>query len=94
MGGPAVAAAYSVAIPGVSSISGLFNGAILGASAIESLGGRVGGSPIIILAAAVPAFVGGYFAISLLFRAIARNRFHLFAFYLIPLGILVLVLSR
>jgi undecaprenyl-diphosphatase len=68
--------------------------AILGASAIEALSGRMGGSPVIILAAAIPAFVGGYFAISLLFRAIVRNRFHLFAFYLIPLGILVLIFSR
>jgi len=66
--------------------------AILGATAIEALSGRMGGSPLIILAAAIPAFVGGYFAISLLFRAIVRNRFHLFGFYLIPLGILVLVL--
>lgn len=68
--------------------------AILGAGAIEFLGGRMGGSPIIILAAAIPAFVGGYFAISLLFRVIVRNRFYLFGFYLIPLGILVLIFSR
>jgi undecaprenyl-diphosphatase len=68
--------------------------AILGATAIEALGGRLGGSAVVILAAAIPAFVCGYFAISLLFRAIARNRFHLFGFYLIPLGILVLILSR
>jgi undecaprenyl-diphosphatase len=68
--------------------------AILGATAIEALGGRMGGSPVVILAAAIPAFVCGYFAISLLFRAIVRNRFHLFGYYLIPLGILVLILSR
>jgi len=68
--------------------------AILGATAIEALGGRLGGSPLIILAAAIPAFACGYFAISLLFRAIVRNRFHLFGFYLIPLGVLVLILSR
>lgn len=67
--------------------------AILGASVIELLGGRMGGSPAVILAAAIPAFAGGYFAISLLFRAIVRNRFHLFAFYLIPLGVLVLIFS-
>ena len=67
--------------------------AIVGASAIELLSGRMGGSPVLILAAAVPAFIGGYFAISLLFRAIVRNRFYLFAFYLIPLGILVLILA-
>ena len=67
--------------------------AILGASAIELASGRMGGSPAVILAAALPAFVGGYFAISLLFRSIVRNRFYLFAFYLIPLGILVLIFS-
>jgi len=65
--------------------------AILGATAIEALSGRMGGDPVVILAAAIPAFVCGYFAISLLFRAIVRNRFHLFGFYLIPLGILVLI---
>jgi undecaprenyl-diphosphatase len=68
--------------------------AILGATAIEALSGRMGGSLPILLAAAIPAFVCGYFAISLLFRAIARNKFHFFGFYLIPLGILVLLLSR
>ena len=67
---------------------------MLGATAIEALSGRMGGSPVTILAAAIPAFVCGYFAISLLFRAIVRNRFHLFGFYLIPLGVLVLILSR
>jgi undecaprenyl-diphosphatase len=66
--------------------------AILGASLIEALTGRLGGDPVVILAAAVPAFLGGYAAISLLFRAVVRNRFHLFAYYLIPLGVLLLVL--
>jgi undecaprenyl-diphosphatase len=65
--------------------------AILGAALIESLTGRIGGDPVIIVAAAVPAFVGGYVAISLLFRAIVRNKFHAFAYYLIPLGIALLL---
>jgi undecaprenyl-diphosphatase len=68
--------------------------AILGAGAVELLGERIGGSPVTILAAAIPAFAGGYFAISLLFRAIARDKFHLFAFYLIPLGALILIIPR
>jgi undecaprenyl-diphosphatase len=66
--------------------------AILGASAIELAGGRLGGDPIVILAAAVPAFVGGLFAIKLLFRTIIHHKFHAFAYYLIPVGILVLFL--
>jgi undecaprenyl-diphosphatase len=65
--------------------------AILGAAVIEVLGGRLGGDPVIILAAFVPALAGGYLAISLLFRAIVSNRFHTFAYYLIPLSIVLLV---
>jgi undecaprenyl-diphosphatase len=65
--------------------------AILGAAVIETLTGRLGGDPAVILAAAIPAFAGGYLAISLLFRAIVHNRFHTFAYYLIPLAILLLV---
>ncbi|MFH1312027.1 MAG: undecaprenyl-diphosphate phosphatase [Candidatus Eisenbacteria bacterium] len=65
--------------------------AIIGASTIEVVSGRVGGEPAILLAAALPAFGGGYLAISLLFRAIVRNRFHMFAYYLIPLGIALLI---
>jgi undecaprenyl-diphosphatase len=65
--------------------------AILGAALIEALTGRLGGDPVVIVAAAIPAFVGGWIAVSLLFRAIVRNRFHIFAYYLIPLGILLLV---
>jgi undecaprenyl-diphosphatase len=68
--------------------------AILGASLVELVSGRMGGDLAVIAAAAIPAFIGGYFAISLLFRSIVRNKFHLFAFYLIPLGTIVLVLSR
>lgn len=65
--------------------------AILGAAVIEVLSGRLGGDPVVILAAAIPAFAGGYLAISLLFRAIVRNRFHVFAYYLIPLSLILLV---
>jgi undecaprenyl-diphosphatase len=66
--------------------------AILGASVLELAGGRLGGNPAVILAAAVPAFVGGYFAISLLFKTVIHHKFHTFAYYLIPLGILLLLL--
>lgn len=66
--------------------------AILGASLLELVGGRLGGDPVVILAAAVPAFVGGYFAIRLLFETVIHHRFHTFAYYLIPVGILVLFL--
>jgi undecaprenyl-diphosphatase len=66
--------------------------AILGASLLEIVGGRLGGDPAVVLAAAVPAFVGGYFAIKLLFATVIHHRFHAFAYYLIPLGLLVLFL--
>jgi len=64
--------------------------AILGASALELAGGRLGGNPAVILAAALPAFAGGYFAINLLFRTVIHHKFHAFAYYLIPLGIVLL----
>lgn len=67
--------------------------AILGASVLELAGGRLGGNPVVILAAAVPAFVGGYFAIKLLFKTVIHHKFHTFAYYLIPLGIVLLVVS-
>jgi undecaprenyl-diphosphatase len=67
--------------------------AIIGASIIEVVSGRVGGEPVVLMAAGIPAFAGGYLAISLLFRAIVRNRFHLFAYYLIPLGIMLLIFT-
>jgi len=66
--------------------------AILGASVLELAGGRLGGEPVVILAAAVPAFVGGYFAIKLLFETVIHHKFHTFAYYLIPLGIVLLFL--
>jgi undecaprenyl-diphosphatase len=67
--------------------------AIIGASIIEIVSGRVGGEPVVLLAAAIPAFGGGYLAISLLFRAIVRNKFHVFAYYLIPLGVALLIFA-
>jgi undecaprenyl-diphosphatase len=66
--------------------------AILGAGLVETLTGRIGGDPIVILAAAIPAFAGGYLAITLLFRAVVHNRFSVFAYYLIPLALLLLFL--
>lgn len=68
--------------------------AILGASALELAGGRLGGDPVVMIAAAIPAFVGGYFAIKLLFRTVIHHKFHAFAYYLIPVGIAVLIASR
>jgi undecaprenyl-diphosphatase len=65
--------------------------AILGGSVVELLGGRMGGDPWVILAAGVPAFLMGLVAIRILFRAVVRNWFHAFAYYLIPLGIVLLV---
>ena len=66
--------------------------AILGASVIELAGGKLGGDPVTILAAAVPAFLVGLVAIKLLFRTIIHHKFHAFAYYLIPVGLLVLFL--
>jgi undecaprenyl-diphosphatase len=66
--------------------------AILGASLLELVGGKLGGNPVVIMAGALPAFVGGYFAINLLFRIVMHRRFHAFAYYLIPLGLLILFL--
>jgi undecaprenyl-diphosphatase len=66
--------------------------AILGASVLELAGGRLGGNPLVILAAALPAFAGGYLAITLLFRTVIHHKFHTFAYYLIPLGIILLFL--
>jgi undecaprenyl-diphosphatase len=66
--------------------------AILGASALELAGGRLGGDPVVLFSAAVPAFVGGYFAIRILFRTVIHHRFHAFGYYLVPLGLLVLFL--
>jgi len=68
--------------------------AVLAASVLEVLGGRVGGEPSVIIAAALTALLGGYVSISLLFRAIVRNKFHLFGYYLIPAGLVALVLTR
>jgi undecaprenyl-diphosphatase len=68
--------------------------AVLGAALVEALKGGIGGEVLPIAASAVTAMIGGYLAIALLFRAIVRNRFHVFAYYLIPLGVLVVLLSR
>jgi undecaprenyl-diphosphatase len=67
--------------------------AILGATAVEALSGGLGGDAVAIAASGVTALVGGYAAIALLFRAVLRNKFHVFGYYLIPVGILVAVLA-
>ena len=65
--------------------------AIIGAAVLEMVGGRIGGEPIGLVVAAVTAFGGGYLAISVLRRAVVGNRFHAFAYYLIPLGVAAIV---
>jgi undecaprenyl-diphosphatase len=64
---------------------------ILGATVFELLGGRLEGSLPLLTAAFAAAFVSGYLAISLLFRTVVKNRFYLFAYYLIPVGILLMI---
>jgi undecaprenyl-diphosphatase len=66
--------------------------AILGATALEAVGGNLGGDPLVIAASALTAFVTGYAAIGLLFQAVIRNRFHAFGYYLVPAGIVAVVL--
>jgi undecaprenyl-diphosphatase len=68
--------------------------AVLGATLLEAIGGRLGGEPGVIAVAAATAFLGGYLAISLLARAVVKNKFHLFGYYLIPFGLLVILISR
>ncbi|MGD9141409.1 MAG: undecaprenyl-diphosphate phosphatase [bacterium] len=66
---------------------------ILGATLYEFLGGRLGGSGPLLAAAFVAAFLSGYVAISLLFSSVVKNRFYMFAYYLIPAGIVLLILQ-
>jgi undecaprenyl-diphosphatase len=65
--------------------------AIIGAALLEIVSGGLRGDAVIILASAIPAFLGGYVAIRLLYAAIVNNRFHAFAYYLIPVGIVLLL---
>ena len=67
--------------------------AVLGAAVFEAMGGRLGGDPVVVAAAGVTAFVAGYASIYLLFRAVVRHWFHLFGYYLIPVGILFVILA-
>ncbi len=66
---------------------------ILGAALFEFLGGRLEGSGQLLAAAFAAAFVSGYFAIALLFRSVVKNRFYMFAYYLIPAGIILLIIQ-
>lgn len=66
---------------------------IFGATLFEFLGGRLGGSGSMLVAAFAAAFVSGYVAISLLFRSVVKNRFYMFAYYLIPAGVVLLILN-
>jgi len=66
---------------------------ILGATLFEFLGGRLEGSGPLLAGAFIAAFVSGYFAISLLFRSVVKNRFYMFAYYLIPVGIILLIIN-
>lgn len=64
---------------------------ILGATAFEFAGGRLEGGAGLLAGAFLAAFVSGYIAISVLFRSVVKNRFHVFAYYLIPLGVILLI---
>ena len=66
---------------------------ILGATLFEFVGGRLEGSGALLAAAFIASFVSGYAAISVLFRSVVKNRFYMFAYYLIPAGILLLILQ-
>ncbi len=66
---------------------------VLGAVAFELVGGRLEGGAAVLSAAFAAAFVSGYLAISLLFRSVVGNRFHMFAYYLIPAGIVLLIIG-
>lgn len=68
--------------------------AVLGATLLEAVTGDLGGDVLAITASALAAFVAGYLAISVLFRAVVGNRFHCFGYYLIPVGVIAAVLTR
>jgi undecaprenyl-diphosphatase len=68
--------------------------AVLGAVLFKILDGGMAGDPLVVAASAITALAGGYVAIALLFRAVVKNRFYAFAYYLIPVGLLVTVLAR
>ncbi|MFZ1946897.1 MAG: undecaprenyl-diphosphate phosphatase [bacterium] len=68
--------------------------AVLGATLFKILDGGLAGDPLVVAASAAAALVGGYIAIAALFRVVVKNRFYAFAYYLIPVGLLVTVLSR
>jgi undecaprenyl-diphosphatase len=67
--------------------------AILGAGLIEAFSGEIGGTPLVLLASAIPALGIGYLAIALLFRAVVHKRFYAFGYYLIPFGIALLIIT-
>lgn len=69
--------------------------AILGAAAVSlpeasALGGSVGAAAL--AGGLAASFAVGWLALTLLLRIVRRGRLHLFAFYLIPAGILGLIL--
>jgi undecaprenyl-diphosphatase len=66
---------------------------ILGATLFEFAGGRLEGSGGLLAGAFLAAFVSGYVAIRLLLRSVVSNRFYMFAYYLIPAGIVLLLIS-
>jgi len=65
--------------------------AIIGAGIVELVSERLAASTDVIMASTLAAFGFGYLAIMLLFRTVIRRRLHIFSFYLIPLGILLLI---
>ena len=66
---------------------------ILGATVFEFAGGRLEGNGVLLGAAFLVAFISGYAAISLLYRSVLGNRFYMFAYYLIPAGVILLLLQ-
>lgn len=66
--------------------------AVIGAGLLELVSGSLSASHDVILVSFLTAFGLGYLAINLLLRSIIKHRFHAFGYYLIPVGILVLIL--
>ncbi len=65
--------------------------AILGAGLVELISRNISASPGILFVGFLTAFGLGYVAIELLLGSIVKHRFHAFGYYLIPLGIVLLV---
>ena len=74
----------------IVSIPAILGAFILELKDLDAVAGSVGAAPVI--AGCAAAFASGYCALTLLMRIIRRGRLEWFAAYLIPLGVLGLVL--